>query len=305
MKKTMLLALVLLTSAANFAQTNKAGKIFISDKKTDIGKAYTLGSDNAVKSVLDGIKAYNALDLNKYITFGTKEFYNAKSIAFQKKWFDSLSKVEEKPMLVFPLRIEGSNEDIVFMIAEENREFKNGSKEKLFVVEVNKLNQDGKLTGFYQFQSIPKTNEFGKTTGGRVYDSNGDTSTLSFTNRGEIELVEKFKAAYNKKDGKACIEFFADSVTIWGDKGGVNRVSKNFWLNYFDDIESTDWKIGSILPTKITDTDPVSGITIRSRSKTVLKDGSVKETSDIIIFQYDLNGKIGSASFWSKPILKK
>ncbi|NBU05295.1 MAG: hypothetical protein EBT39_02960 [Sphingobacteriia bacterium] len=305
MKKKFILLLVLLSSAVSFAQKNSAGKIYISDNKTDIGKAYTLGSDKSLNIVLDGLKAYNSLNLKSYLSYGSKEFYNEKGIAFQKNWFDSLSKVEEKPMLAFPLRIEGSKEDLVFMIAEENRLFKNGSKQKIYVFEINKLNQEGKITDFKQFQYIPESNEFGKTKGGRVYVANGDTTTLTFSNRGEVELVEKFKAAYNKMDGKACNEFFADSVTIWNDKGGVNRVSKNFWLNYFDNIQSVDWKISSTLPTKITDTDPVSGITIRSRLKTVLKDGTVNETSDIILFQYDLNGKIGTAAFWSKPILKK
>jgi hypothetical protein len=305
MKKKFILLLVLLSSAVSFAQKNSAGKIYISDNKTDIGKAYTLGSDKSLNIVLDGLKAYNSLNLKSYLSYGSKEFYNEKGIAFQKNWFDSLSKVEEKPMLAFPLRIEGSKEDLVFMIAEENRLFKNGSKQKIYVFEINKLNQEGKITDFKQFQYIPESNEFGKTKGGRVYVANGDTTTLTFSNRGEVELVEKFKAAYNKMDGKACNEFFADSVTIWNDKGGVNRVSNNFWLNYFDNIQSVDWKISSTLPTKITDTDPVSGITIRSRLKTVLKDGTVNETSDIILFQYDLNGKIGTAAFWSKPILKK
>ena len=305
MKKKFLFALLILSSAALFAQNNTAGKIFVSGNKSEIGKAYTLGSDKSVSLILDGIKAYNALDLDKYLSFGTKEYYNEKNAAFQKKAFDELSKVEEKPWFIFPLRIEGTKEDIVFMVAEENREFKDGSKEKLYVFEINKLNQEGKVTDFNQFQAIPRTNEFGKTSGGRVYGANGDTSTLTFTNRGEIELIEKFNAAYNKMDGKACVEFFADSVTIWGTEGEVNRVSNNFWVNYFDNIQSINWKIGSILPTKITNTDPISGITIRSSTKSVLKDGSVKETSEVVLFQYDLNGKIGSASLWSKPILNK
>jgi hypothetical protein len=305
MKKLITIILIIAASNITFAQNNSAGKIYTSKNKSDIGKAYTLGSDKSLDAVLEGLKAYNALDLNKYLSYGAKGFYSEQDVAFQKKWFDSLSKVEEKPMLAFPLRIKGSNEDIVFMIAEENREFKNGSKQKLYVFEINKLDQNGKITSFNQFQAIPKTNEFGKTTGGRYYDINGDTSTLTFTNRGEVELVEKFKSAYNKMDGKSCSEFFTDSVTIYNENGETNRVSNNFWLHYFDNIKSIDWRIGQIIPTKITDTDPISGITIRSRTKAVLKDGTTKTTSEIVILQYGLNGKIGSVSIWSKPILKK
>ena len=191
----MLIALVLLTSAATFAQTNKAGKIFISDKKTDIGKAYTLGSDNALKKVLDGIKAYNALDLNKYISFGAKEFYNAKSIAFQKKWFDSLSKVEEKPMLAFPLRIEGSKEDIVFMIAEENREFKNGSK--VFLKAVSDAHRFGvaqikgkKIIGIEEKPAKPKSDY--AVTGLYLFDTAvfDVIKNLKPSGRGELEITD-------------------------------------------------------------------------------------------------------------------
>ncbi len=305
MKKKIIIAFLLLTSVLTFAQTNKAGKIYVSDNKNEIGKAYTLGSDKSVNIVLDGLKAYNSLNLKSYLSYGSKEFYNEKGVAFQKKWFDSLSKVEEKPMIAFPLRIEGSKEELVFMIAEENRVFKNGSKQKLFVFEINKLNQEGKITDFNQFQYIPESSEFGKTTGGRIYVANGDTTTFTFTNRGEVELVEKFKAAYNKMDGKACSEFFADSINISNEKGEAMRISKNTWLNYFDNIQSINWKVGSILPTKYTDTDPASGITIRSRTKAVLKDGTVKETSEVVSFSYSLEGKINGISIWSKPILKK
>lgn len=305
MKKIIIVILLIITSKATFAQNTSAGKIYKSTNKDNIGKSFTLGSDNAVKVVMESLKAYNSLNLNKFLSYGSTELYDKKGIATQKAWFDSLSKVEENPMIIFPIRVAGSNEDLVYMIAEENREYKNGSKEKLYVLEINKVNEDGKLTSFNQFKSIPKTNEFGKTTGGRVYGANGDTSTLSFTNRGEVELVEKLKAAFNNMDGKACVEFFTDSVTLSGEDGQTYRVSNNFWLKYFDNIKSINWEIGDICPTKITDTDPVSGITIRSNTKTVLKDGTVKSNSEIVIFQFELSGKIGSISIWSKPNIKR
>lgn len=305
MKKTLLFAFLVLSSASIFAQKSTAGKIFVSSNKSDIGKSYTLGSDKALNLVLEGLKAYNALDLEKYLSFSSKEFNTEKNVAFQKKWFESLNKVEEKPWFVFPLKVEGSNQDLVFMFAEENREYKNGSKEKLYVAEINTLNKDGKVVGFNQFQVIPKTNEFGRTTGGKVYTAEGDTTTFTFTNRGEVELIEKFKAAYNKMDGKACTEFFTDSLSVSNEKGEVMRISKNGWLKYFDNIQSIDWKIGSILPTKISDTDPISGITVRSRTKVVLKDGTVKETNDMVYFSYSLEGKIAGISIWNKPVFKK
>ena len=54
MKKKIIIAFLLLTSVLTFAQTNKAGKIYVSDNKNEIGKAYTLGSDKSVNIVLDG-----------------------------------------------------------------------------------------------------------------------------------------------------------------------------------------------------------------------------------------------------------
>ncbi|MDA0987512.1 MAG: hypothetical protein O3A55_07950 [Bacteroidetes bacterium] len=303
MKNLILLLVFLIFSISAFSQNKSAGNVFKSTKMfTKEGKAFTLGSNKSMNVILESFKAYNALDLEKYLSFYVMT-NDQKEL--QKKWFNSLNKVEENPWIVLPLRLEGTKEEVVLVIAEEKRDYKNGSKEKLYVVELNKINEDGKLTEFSQFRSRPWTNEFGLPEGGRVYLSNGDTTTLTLTNRGEVELVEKFKAAVNKMDGKACMEFFADSVTIVGDNGKMSRLSKNFWLNYFDNIQSINWRVSSILPTKITDTDPESGINIRSRTKTVLKNGSIDETSEIIFLLYDLNGKIASINTWKRPILKE
>ena len=165
MKKIILSTGVMILSITCFAQNNSAGNVFIKSEMFPVtGKSFTIGSQKSVDKVLESFKAYNSKDFEKYISLSV---LTDQEKAFQKNWFNSITKVEEKPFFVFPLRLEGTKEEVVFTIAEEDREYKNGSKQKLFVVELNKVNEEGKLTDFWQFKSIPANSEFGKTSGGK------------------------------------------------------------------------------------------------------------------------------------------
>ena len=68
-----------------------------------------------------------------------------------------------------------------------------------------------------------------------------------------------------------------------------------------DGYTSLDWKIWGILPFKIANTDPVSGILVTSTEKRIAKDGSVWEKALVELFQFDLNGKISAIDQYSRP----
>ena len=200
MRTLVLFIVFAFLSISVFSQNTTAGKVF---KSTEMfgneGKSFTLGSNKSMDVILESFKAYNALDLEKYLSFGVLT-NDAKE--FQKKWFNSLNKVEEKPYIILPLRLDGATEDVVLVIAEENRDYKNGSKEKVYVVELNKINEDGKVTEFNQFRNIPATNEFGKTYGGKFLGKTPNENTgkpFVFSNRGELAIIEKM--VWKHKDG--------------------------------------------------------------------------------------------------------
>ena len=71
---------------------------------------------------------------------------------------------------------------------------------------------------------------------------------------------------------------------------------------WFDESETIEWKPWSIYALKIKDTDPGSGITVRSTEKRVGKDGSVWEKRLVEWFYFDLDGKITSFSQFAQDV---
>jgi len=306
MKNLFAIVIISIMSTGLYGQNNTAGKVFKETKMFNAeGKSFTLGSNKSMDIVLESFKAYNALDLEKYLSFSVN---TNEQKEFQKKWFNSLTKVEEKPYLVLPLRLEGAKEDIVVVVAEENREFKNGSKEKVYVVEFNKLNQDGQLVEFTQFQAIPKDNEFGKTSGGKFIGKTPNENSgkpLVFSNRGELAIIEKMAADYNKLDANAFASAFAEKLNFSSGSGKKMVLTHKDIVSMFSPFKSVEWKLISIAPLKISDSDPASGAMVSSTEKRVYKDGKVEEVELMEMFYFDLNGKISAFDQFSKPIASK
>ena len=275
-----------------------AGKIFQEGK--DKGKTYILGSDKAMNVVLESMKAYNSNDAKKDLSF-----YSDKMIKetgdFSNNWHKSMKSLNQQPFAMFPLRIKGSNEDLVFSISQEDREWKNGSKQKLYLFEIFTINKAGKISDFLQFQNVPKTNEFGLSDGGKFFMKDS-TATFTFSNRGEVETIEKMAAAFNKMDGEAYSKFFADSLKYYHSNGKFEKISNKNWIKYFDNTKSVNWKINGILPFKISDTDPVSGIMVSANIKWEMKDGTTGNRDQFLQYSYDLNGKITSVNSFGKDV---
>jgi hypothetical protein len=130
-------------------------------------------------------------------------------------------------------------------------------------------------------------------------------ASFQFSNRGEIEKMEKFMDAYNKMDSKTCQELLADKVIIHDFDGVVSTMTKDMIPGIFAEYSSLDWKPISMLPFKITDTDPAAGLLVNAREKRVLKDGTVWEKELIEFFEFNLDGKISGITQYSRGIDKK
>ena len=278
--------------------TPSAGKIFQEGK--DKGKTYVMGSDKAMNIVLESMKAYNSNDPKKDLSF-----YSEKMIKetgdFSNNWHKSMKSLNQQPFAMVPLRIKGSNEDLVFSISQEDRVWKNGSKQKLYLFELYTINKAGKISDFLQFQNVPKTNEFGLSEGGKFFMKDS-TATFTFSNRGEVETIEKMAAAFNKMDGEAYSKFFADSLKYYHSNGKFEKISNKSWIKYFDNTKSVNLKIKGILPFKISDTDPVSGIMVSATVKWEMKDGTIGNRDQSLQYSYDLNGKITSVNSFGKDV---
>ena len=108
--------------------------------------------------------------------------------------------------------------------------------------------------------------------------------------------------AFNKLDGEAYSNFFTDSIKYYHSNGTVEKMSKKGWIEYLNKMKSANWKINGIIPFKISDTDPVSGIIVNASVKWVAKDGTSGERDQMLQYSYDLDGKISSVNSFGKDV---
>ena len=296
MKKIVLLGALVASVFSVSAQTT-AGKIF---SGPDAGKGFQLGSEKSSQVILDMVKDYNSNDSEKDLSHYSPEMQK-KTGDFNKKWHAYAKKINNVPYAILPIKVAGSTDEIVMLQSTEEREAIDGSKQKMNLFELFKVDKSGKISDFNQYSRIPASNEFGKTEGGKFY-SKGETNgrPFQFSNRGEVEAIEKLNKAYNAMDITATLDFFADKVTITDFDGNKVVLAKNDLRAMVDGYTSLDWKINGILPIKIAYTDPVSGVFVTSTEKRVAKDGWVWNKSLVEIFQFDLNGKISAIDQYSQ-----
>jgi hypothetical protein len=303
MKKLVLLSAFIASAFIANAQT--AGKIFVGDNQ---GKPMQLGSDKSMNTVLEATKAYNAVDHDAEVTLWSDEFVKTGGES-HKKSMATLKSVTNKPMAMVPIKIQGSSGEIVMVQSTEERVFKNGSKQNLNLFELFYIDKAGKISNMQQYVNIPATNEYGKTSGGKYISSKpgseSDGSSLQFSNRGEIAAMENLAKAYNAMDVQGFTSLIADELTIEGFDGSKTKMTKDMIPAIFAQYKSLDWKLGLILPFKLTNTDPASGIMVYSTEKRVMKDGTVWDKDLMEVFGFNLEGKINSITQFSREKTKK
>jgi len=299
MKKLLLLSAFVAASFITNAQ-QKAGKIFVQEDK---GKSFQLGSEKSVQTVLKAVDAFNAVDHDAEVLLWSDE-YVKRGGEGHKKSMETLKSVSNKPMAMVPIKVEGSSNEIVLVQSTEDRVFKNGSKQSLNLFEMFFIDEAGKIENMVQYSSIPATNEFGKTSGGKYIDSTPGSEVngraLQFSNRGEVAAIENWAKANNAMDVQGVFAVLADVVTVYNIDGSIHKMTKESLSSWFANYASIDWKPIIILPFKIKDTDPASGIMVYSTEKRVKKDGTVWEKNLMELFSFNLDGKIDTITQFSR-----
>ena len=303
MKKLVLLSAFV--ASAFMVNAQKAGNVFVGDNQ---GKPFQLGSDKNMKTILEAIKAYNAVNHDAEIALWSEEMIK-KGGEGHKKSMETLTSVTNKPMAILPVKVQGSSDEVVMVQSTEERSFKNGSKQNLNLFELFYIDKAGKISNMQQYVNIPATNEFGKTSGGKYISSKpgseANGSSLQFSNRGEVAAIENLAKAWNAMDVKACADIIADEVSIEAYDGTKSKLTKVMLPAEFAQYKSLDWKPGLILPFKLTNTDPASGILVYSSEKRVLKDGTVWDKDLVELFGFNLAGKIDSITQFAREKTKK
>lgn len=303
MKKIVLLGAFI--ASAFMVNAQKAGKIFVGNSQ---GKPFQFGSEKSSNTVLEAVKAYNAVNHEAEVALWSDEMVK-KDGENHKKSMESLKSVTNKPMAILPLKAEGQENEVVLLQSTEERIFKNGSKQNLNLFELFQIDKSGKIAGFTQYYSVPATNEYGKSSGGKYISSKpgseSDGKTLQFSNRGEVAAIENFAKAYNAMDVKGVQALMADAIKIEGFNGEKITLTKEMVPAMFAEYKSLEWKPGLIMPFKLTNTDPASGIIVFSNEKRVLKDGTVWDKNLVELFGFNLDGKIDSVVQFSREKTQK
>ena len=301
MKKILLLSTLILVLGA--CTQNKTAGEYLGEGENN-GKKYVLGDDAAVNAVKNVAKQYSAKDVDEMFKYYSKE-YTEKYYENNKKWLDSMESILMEPYVIVPVKIEGSDETKVLTWSIEERNWKNGSKQKQNLMEVFTVDNENKVTGFSQWSRNYPTNEFGLSVGGKFYgksDNQWTGRSLVFSNRGEVEAIEKLVESYNKMDVEGCKTAFAEKVNVQYEDGRKVVFTPNMWEGYFKDYRSVNWKLYSIVPLKIYDTDPASGVVVTSREKRVMRNGKVCERELVEWFYFNLDGKIDRMTQFSRKI---
>tara|TARA_B110000503_G_scaffold80809_1_gene123670 strand:- start:342 stop:1220 length:879 start_codon:yes stop_codon:yes gene_type:complete len=276
------------------AQKIKSAGIWMNDDEFK-DQPIVFGSDDAMKIVLNAIDAYNKGNAELELSYYSED-YVKKNAEFTKNWHKKTKMLNMKPWVMFPVKIKGDDRTQVLSWSVEEREWENGSKQKQNLMEIFVVDDEsGKINDFVQWRRSYPENEFGLAAGGKFFgksDSDYTGKKLVFSNRGETEKIEKLIEAYNKKDFETCKTFFVDGFIFNGADGSSVKFTYEMWESYFENYSEITWKPYSIVPLKIYDTDPASGVSVLGIEKRVLKDGSIWEKELVDYFYFNLDGMI-------------
>lgn len=301
--KKIIFTLSVCTSLFMSAQT--AG-VFLGEGE-NAGKSFSIGSDKSVATVLKIAKDYSAKDVDALMTNYSAEF-SERAKDWSAKWLGSMETIKMDPFMVIPVKMEGSDNTMVLAWSTEDRNFKDGSVANLNLMEIFTVDKDNKVTAFAQWSRRLKESNFGLNYGGKFIGRGTSEYTgrpLVFSNRGEVEAIEKLVADYNKMDGAACAEIFAEGSVFLDSEGNKIALNDELWSGYFEPLSEISWEVYSIVPLKIQNTDTESGVTVFSREKRVFKDGTIWEKELVEWFYFDAAGKISRVTQYERNLPKE
>ena len=283
--------LILLLFLISLYSCKNSGGILVED-----GSSYIFGDDKMSSNLISLAEAYSDRDTEKLFTFYSDSFLTDRRKERSKKYLGSLDSLSMVPYKIIPLISEDGKNREVIAWSKEERIYKNGSYEKFDLMEIFGLDETGKVNLFKQWKAIDTVN-FGMPYGGKFFgvgENEYAGRPLVFSNRGEVEIIEDLAVAYNAMDAESFSEYFAEEVEFKSYDGKTYNYKKSELSQAFKPYKSIDWKLISIVPLKIFNTDAASGAMVLSTESGVFKNGKKwnKELMELIYF--DLEGKISA-----------
>ncbi len=295
------LFLVLINNlTVSYEGVESAGKNmpFDGEENPNYGKAYVLESDDYVDKALALTEAYSNLDKDTFVSL-----IHERLLPFADQ-MDDQETYSWKPWAMVPLRMVDDNGAFVVSWSYDESVQTNGSKAATHYIDVLRFNDEdnGKLSGIWStFRPDPEKSEYGLREGGKFLGLNPENEysgrPFVFSNRGEVETMEKFLEAANNLD----VDGFSEFVKYPFSYNGTELTKEDF-VQEFASRESQSWKPWAMIPIKIKDTDPASGLIVHSRAEIVRKDGSVTEFEAAETYFFDLDGKITGVNQFTRAI---
>tara|TARA_B100000902_G_scaffold258657_1_gene244875 strand:- start:2066 stop:3067 length:1002 start_codon:yes stop_codon:yes gene_type:complete len=292
----------------NYEGVESAGKFMPGEDNDLNGNAYVLADDKAMDTVQASTDAYNARDWDAMKALYRDEFVE-NSAEGMTDYFDN--EVETLNMDIYamlPVKIQGSDITRVLTWATEDRTFQNGSKERHELFEIYYIDEEGKLGGWNQWNQVnpdPELTTHGLSQGGKFIgrtENENSGKPFVFSNRSEVETLEKMFEAANNMDIDALKEFVAEEMRYEGSEGQDVIITHKDWEEMFSGRVSNEWKPWAMIPLKIADTDPTSGVIAFSNAKIEWKNGNSFEADLSELYFFDLDGKINGVQQYSKAL---
>ena len=266
------------------------------------GRSYVFGTPAEIEDLKKLASAYSAQDTEKLLPFYNQEFLGENGRETTDKWLQSMESISMKPYKIIPLHSKDGKFKQILAWSKEERIYKNGSYEKLDLMEQFRLDEEGKVRGFRQWVAIDSVN-FGQRYGGKYLGRKDNPNTgrpFVFSNRNETSIVEQFIEDYNNMNLEGVKTAFADEFTINDYKGVKTTYEKNELNGFFSPYKALKWRAISIVPIKIGNTDASSGVIVHGTESRTYKNGRKWEKDLMEIYYFDLEGKITAMEQFAK-----
>ena len=271
---------------------------FNGDENELNGKAYVLASDDYMDKALALTDAYSNLDKELFSSLVTEEM---KPFADQ---MDDQESYSWKPWAMVPLRMIDDNGAFVVSWSYDQSVQDNGSKAATHYIDILRFNDEdnGKLSGIWStWRPDAENSEYGLREGGKFVGRNPENDwsgrPFVFSNRGEVEKLESMLALMNDMDADGALEYFTDPFTF-----NDSEVTHENLKDLISGRKSQNWDAWAMIPIKIKDTDPQSGLVVWATARVETNEGDVWEADVSETYFFDLDGKISSVTQYAKPL---
>ena len=292
---------LLLITTLFIVSCNNSGGVWLGEGDSN-GKAYMFGSQSEIESIMGLAKAYSDKNSEELFKYYSEDFWNDKQRENFSKGMESMESITMIPYKVIPLHVKDGNFKQVLAWSKEERVNKNGSYEKLDLMEQFVLDNNGKVKDFKQWKAIDSVN-FGMSYGGKFFGNEKNENTgkpFVFSNRNETQIIENFVENYNNMDTEGMKEAMAEEFTLNDYRGQKTNYKKSDLDEFFKPLKSVNWKLNAIIPIKIRNTDAASGVIVRGTESRVFKNGRKWDKELMEIFYFNLEGKISSMEQFAK-----